>query len=257
MLRGPWVSRFRSRLHLWPSVKFLSFRSRRPGETATSFWACPRVLMTYSHNTNNTVGPIYPINTSAGPSRTQEPPPGSRLMRMPDPAVHPMYQEFVHELRSPPDLLTHFLSLHLQVELKDPKRHDPGAPVDIRREKRVVLTIALHSDFYPISNRGWEGILLPQTRSVESGPVQQISPAKLLKFSIQVLALARGEVDAHPCNNCWSRERLPCDHNVQPYMIDFKAQSRQIALGRNNNFLTANVTFHFTCYSRHHGGLYG
>ena len=213
--------------------------------------------MIYSHNTNTTVGPTYPINTSARRSRTQEPPPNSRPNPIPDPAVHPMYQEFVHNLRSPPDLLTLFLSLRLQAELKDPKNQQPGATVNIRREKKVVLTFALHSDSHPISNQGWEGILLPQTRSVESAPVQQISPTKLLKLSIQVLACVRGDVNARPCNNCWSREQPPDDHDVKPYMIDFNAQSRQIAFGRNNNSLTADVKFHFTCYSRHHDGLYG
>ena len=231
-------------------MKFLSFHNRCSGETATSFWAYSRVLMIYSHNTNNTVGPTYHINTSAGP------PPDSRLNHIRDPAVHAMYQEFVHHLRSPPDLLTLFLSLRLQAEVKDPKKQQPGATVNIKREKKVVLTLALHSDSYPIGDRGWEGILLPQTRSVESGPVQQISPTKLLKLSIQVLACARGDVNAQPCNNCWSRERPPDDRDVQPYMIDFRARSRQIALDRSNNSLMADVAFKFTCYSRHHEGLY-
>ena len=240
-------------------MKFLSFNDRRPGETSTSFWACARDLRIYSLNANNIVGPTYPVNTSPvpGPSRPQGPPPDSRLNHIRDPAVHAMYQEFVHHLRSPPDLLTLFLSLHLQAELKDPKKQQPGATVNIRREKKVVLTLALHSDSYPISNRGWEGILLPQTRSVESGPVQQISPTKLLKLSIQVLACARGDVNAQPCNNCWSRERPPNDHTIQPYMIDFKALSHQIILDRTNTYLTADVKFHFTCYSRHHEGRYG
>ena len=199
------------------------------------------------------MGLSYPINTSAGPSR---PPPGSRLNRVPNPGVHPVYQEFVHHLRSPPDLLTLFFSLHLQAELKVPKKHQPDAQVKLRREKRVVLTLALDSDSHSISSRGWEGILLPQTRSVESVPVHQIPPAKLLKLSIQVLACPTGDATAQPCNNCWSRQRPPHDYNIQPYMIDFRAQNRQIALGRNNNCLTADVAFYFTCYSRHHESPY-
>ena len=213
--------------------------------------------MIYSHTSNNIVGPTYPINTSAGPSRTQGAPPDSRLNHIPDPAVHAMYHEYVHNLRSPPDLLILLLSLHLQAELRDPKMQQPGATVSIRSEKKVVLTLALHSDSRPITSRGWEGILLPQTRSVKSVPLQQISPTKLLKLSIQVLACARGDVNALPCNSCWSRERPPHDHDVKPYMIDFMAQSRQIALGRNNIYLMADVKFHFTCYSKHHEGLYG
>ncbi len=148
----------------------------------------------------------------------------------------------------------------MQALLKDPKNQPQSALVNIRREKRVVLAFALDSDFHPIINRGWEGIVLPQTRSVESGPVQPISPTKLLKLSIQVLACARGDVNAQPCNSCWSRERPPLDPNVQPYMIDFQAQSRQIALSAhmngNRSYLKADVKFHFTCYSRHHEGLY-
>ena len=155
--------------------------------------------------------------------------------------------------RNPTDLLTLFFSLRLQTFLKDPRNQQPGALVNIRHEKKVVLALSLDSEFHPISNRGWEGILLPQTRSVESVPLEQISPMKLLKLSIQVVA--RGNANAQPCNNCWSRER-PHDYNVQPYMINFHAQSRQIALGRNNNCLTADVAFHFTCYSRRHESPY-
>ena len=151
-----------------------------------------------------------------------------------------------------------FLSLRLQALLTDPRNHRPSVPVNIRREKRISLALALHSTSQPISNRGWEGILLPQTRSVESG--QQVSPRGLLKLSIQVLSWSTGGVNVRPCDNCWSRERPPIDDNVQPYMIDFKAQSRKIALsthlGGNENCLKADVRFHFTCYSRHHGGMY-
>ena len=219
---------------------------------ATSFWACPHVSLIFSHNTGNTVCPPNSIHRSVVP-------PDPRLDHIPDPAVHPVYRGFVHELYSPPDLLTPFLSIRVQALLKDPKNQQYSETVSIRREKRVVLAFVL--DSHPISNRGWEGILLPQTSSVGSGSVQQISPTKLLKLSIQVLARARGDVNAQPCNSCWSRERIYLDPNVQPYMIDFQAQSRQIALSAhlsgNRVYLKADVKFHFTCYSRHHDGPYG
>ena len=209
--------------------------------------------MIHSHNTVDTMGPPYYMSA---PSRMQEPRPDSRPNHNADSVVHEMYREFVHNLRSSPDVLTFFLSLRLQAFLKDPRNQPPTALVNIRREKRVVLVLTLHSISQPISNRGWEGILLPQTRSVDS--VQQISPRRLLKLSIQVLASSTGVVNVRPCDNCWSRERPPTD--VQPYMIDFQAQSRRIALSTqmdgNDNCLKADVKFHFTCYSRHHGGMY-
>ena len=183
-------------------------------------------------------------------------PPDSRLT---DPEVHEVYREFVHKLRSSPNVLTFFLSLRLQALLKDPRNHPPTTPVNIRREKRVVLVLDLHSNSQSIGNRGWEGILLPQTRSVDS--VQQISPRRVLKLSTQVLACSTGAVNVRPCDNCWSRERPPNADNVQPYMIDFMAESRKIALSThldgNDNCLKADIKFHFTCYSRHHGGKYG
>ena len=163
------------------------------------------------------MGPPRSINGPVAPSRAQKPLPDSRLNHIPDPAVHANCREFVHDLRRPPDLLTFCLSLRLQALLKDPRNQHPSALVNIKREDGVVLALALHSDSHPISNWGWEGILLPQTRSVESIPVQQISSMKLLKLSIQVLACARGDANAQPCNNCWSRERRSLVHNVQPY----------------------------------------
>ena len=212
--------------------------------------------MIYSRNTANTMGPPYGPPT---PSRMQELRPDLRPNHIADAEVHEMYREFVHNLRSSPDVLTFCLSLRLQALLKDPRNHPPTALVNIRREKQVVLVLDLHSNSQPIGNRGWEGILLPQTRSVDS--VQQISPRRLLKLSIQVLACSTGVVNVRPCDNCWSREQPPTPHNVQPYMIDFKAQSRKIALSThldgNDNCLKADVKFRFTCYSRHHGGKYG
>ena len=262
MPRDPWVSCFRSRMPKHPRVSFsrsrchlTPFYSWSPGEIATSFWACPHVLTIYSHNTPNPMGTPHYNNGPAPHNRMPGQPPDSRLT---DTEVHEMYREFVHNLRSSPDVLTNFLSLRLQALLKDPRNEPPTALVNIRREKRVVLLLALHSISQPISNRGWEGILLPQTRSVES--VQQISPRRLLKLSIQVLACSSGVVNVRPCDSCWSRERPPTFDNVQPYMIDFQAQSRRIALSTqmdgNDNCLKADVMFHFTCYSRHHGGTY-
>ena len=206
--------------------------------------------MIYSHNTAITIGPP-PTPIPLGVSQ-----PNSRLNHNDGPEVHAIYREFVHNLPSSPDALTILLSLRLQALLKDPRNHPAAALVNVRREKKVVLVLALHSNSDPISNWGWEGILLPQTRSVQS--VQQISPRGLLKLSIQVLACSTGVVNVRPCDNCWSRERPPTD--VRPYMIDFQAQSRRIALSTqmdgNDNCLKADVKFHFTCYSRHHGGMY-
>ena len=252
--RMPRVSYPRSRRYL---LQFLSFHNHPPGEAATLFWVCLHVLMIYSRDTANTMGPLYGPPTP-GRMHSQETRPDSRPNHNADSEMHEMYREFVHNLTSSPDVLTFFLSLRLQALLKDPRNHPPTALVDIRREKRVVLVLALHSNSQPISNLGWEGILLPQTRSVD--PVQQISPRRLLKLSIQVHACSTGAVNVRPCDNCWSRERPPTAHNVQPYMIDFQAQSRRIALSTqmdgNENCLKADVKFHFTCYSRHHGGMY-
>ena len=261
MPRDPWLSGFRNRMPKHPRVSFtrspchlIPFDGWSPGETATSFWVCPHVLTIYSDNTSNLMGTSHSNNGPAPPNRMSGQPPDSRHT---DTEVHEMYREFVHNLRSSPDVLTFILSLHLQAFLKDPRDQPPTALVNIRREKRVVLVLALHSNSQPISNRGWEGILLPQTRSVDS--VQQISPRGLLKLSIQVLASSTGAVNVRPCDNCWSRERPTAD-NVQPYMIDFQAQSCRIPLSTqmdgNDNCLKADVKFHFTCYSRHHGGMY-
>ena len=151
-----------------------------------------------------------------------------------------------------------FLSVRLQAVLKDPMDQQPTAPVTIRREKRVVLELTLHSDSHPISGWGWDGIQLPQTGSVKS--VQQIFPEKLLNLSIQVFGSSMGAPNAQPCRNCWDRERQSINPNVflanpQPYMIDFKAENITTALSASSDktCLKAEVTFHFTCYSKHHG----
>jgi len=163
-----------------------------------------------------------------------------------------------------PDLLIFLLSVRLQTMLKDPKAQQLTSPVTtvpIRREKKVVLEMSLHSDFRPIGDWGWWGIQLPQTGSVKSG--QQRVLGNLLRLSIQVLGCSSGASNVQPCPNCWGRERQGIDSNVcpsnpQPYMIDFKAENPITALSAylEGSCLKADVTFHFTCYSKHHGGAY-
>ena len=145
--------------------------------------------------------------------------------------------------------------------LKDPKDQQPTAPVNIRREKKVVLGLVLYSDSQPIDECGWEGIQLPQTGSVKSG--QQTLSGKLLRLSIQVFGGSTGAPNAEPCSKCWDRERQAinpnaCPANLQPYMIDFKSENLVTVLSRplEGNCLMADVTFRFTCYSRHHEGMY-
>ena len=146
--------------------------------------------------------------------------------------------------------------------LTDPKDRQPTVPVEIRREKKVVLRLILYSDSQPIDHYGWKGIQLPQTGSVKSG--QQTLSGKLLKLSIQVFGASTGAPNARPCDNCWDREELHainlnvCPANLQPYMIDFKSENLTTILSKSldGNCLKADVTFRFTCYSRHHEGMY-
>ena len=145
--------------------------------------------------------------------------------------------------------------------LKDPKVQPLTSPITIRREKKVVLELSLHSDSHPISYWDWKGIQLPQTRSVKSG--QQTVLGNLLGLSIQVFGCSPGASNIQPCQNCWDRERQAIDPNVclsnpQPYMIDFKAANPTTTLSRHldGSCLIADVTFHFTCYSKHHEGAY-
>ena len=142
--------------------------------------------------------------------------------------------------------------------LKDPIDQQPTDPITIRRDRRVVLELTLHSDSHPISYWGWEGVQLPQTGSVKS--VEQIFSEKLLKLSIHVFGSSTGAPYTQPCRNCWDRERQSIKPNVylanlQPYMIDFKAENITTVLSESSNrtCLKAEVTFHFTCYSKHHG----
>jgi len=145
--------------------------------------------------------------------------------------------------------------------LKNPNVQQLTSPVTIRREKKIVLGLSLHSDFHPIGDWGWGGIQLPQTGSVKFG--QQSVLGNLLRLSIQVLGCSSDAPNVQPCPNCWDRERRAihpnvCPSNPQPYMIDFKAENPITALSAHldGSCLKADVTFHFTCYSKHHGGAY-
>ena len=201
--------------------------------------------------------PMRPIDVD----NVREPPPEPGSDHIPDPEVHEVYQRFVYYLCPSSWSVDDFFSLYLQAVVKDPRHQQPPGPVRIRREKRVIIELALNSDSHSLSAWGWAGIQLPQTRSVK--PVQQPFSGTLLKLSTQVLGSAMGTFNAQPCNNCWMRERreLPPDLHLQPYMIDFQAESQIIALSKpshgNDKCLKAEVAFHFTCYSRHHGGMYG
>ncbi len=145
--------------------------------------------------------------------------------------------------------------------LKDPKVQQLTCPVIVRREKKVVLELSLHSDSHQIGYWGWEGIQLPQTGSVKS--CQQAVPKKLLKLSIQVSGCSTVVPNIQPCPSCWDRERQAIDpsvfpSNLQPYMTNFKAKNSTTPLSGplGGNCLKADITFHFTCYSKHHGGSY-
>ena len=145
--------------------------------------------------------------------------------------------------------------------LKDPKAQQLTSPVTIRREKKVVLELSLHSNSHPIGRWDWKGIRLPRTGSVKSG--QQSVLGKLLKLSIQVFGCSTAVPNIQPCPTCWNRERQTLDPNVfpsnlQPYMVDFKAENLTTLLSGplDGSCLKADVTFHFTCCSKHHGGSY-
>ena len=144
--------------------------------------------------------------------------------------------------------------------LKDPKVQQLTRCITIRREKKVVLELSLHSDPHQI-DLGWDGIQLPHTGSVKSG--QQAAPNNLLKLSIQVSRYSTAVPNIQPCPNCWDRERKGIDpnsfqSNLEPYMINFKAENLITLLSgpMDGSCLKADVTFHFTCYSKHHGGSY-
>lgn len=142
--------------------------------------------------------------------------------------------------------------------MKKPTVQQLFPPVTIRRENQVVLELSLHSDSNQIGYWGWGGIQLPQTGSVKSG--QHGVARNLLKLSIQVSVCDTVVPNIQPCSSCWARERqaMDPDTNLQPYIIDFKAKNLITALSGplDGNCLNADVTFHFTCYSRHHGGSY-
>ena len=160
-----------------------------------------------------------------------------------------------------PDLLIFVLSTRLQSVLKDPEVRQLTSPVTIRREKKVVLGLSLYSDSHLIGYWGCSGVQLPQTSSVKSG--RRTVSRNFLRLSIQVFGCSPGAPNVQPCRRCWDRERKAIDPNVcpsnpQPYMIDFKAENPTAVLSGplNAGCLKADVTFHFTCYSKHHGGAY-
>jgi hypothetical protein len=145
--------------------------------------------------------------------------------------------------------------------LKDPKNQQPTDPITIRREKKAVLELVLDAYSHPISSWGWECIQLPQTGSVQSA--QQIFSEELLRLSTLVFGCSTGVLNTQPCDRCWDRERKKpnvCPASLQRYMIDFNAENVIIALSKpldgNAKCLKADVTFHFTCYSKH-GREYG
>ena len=190
-------------------------------------------------------------------SGMQEPVPGSRINHFPDPEVHELYRGFVHDLNRRSCSFEKILSVTLQTSLKDPKVRQRTSPVTIRREKKVVLELSLHSDSRPIDHWGWKGIQLPQTRSVKSD--QQAVPGEPLKLSIQVSGYSADVPNAQPCSHCWDRERaLDPTVKLPPYMIDFQAKKLTTLRSGplDGNRLKVDVSFHFTCFSHHHGGSY-
>ena len=201
------------------------------------------------------------INGFAAPDGMQEPRPSSRLDHFPDLEVHEAYRGFVHDSHRRSLSVKKILSVRLQTILKDPKAQQPNSPVTIRREKKVVLELSLHSDSHPIGYWDWKGIQLPRTSSVKSG--QHSVPGRLLKLSIQVSGCSTAVPNIQPCPTCWKREQQALDPNVfpsdlQPYIIDFKAENPTTLLSgpSDGSCLKADVTFHFTCFSKHHGGPY-
>jgi hypothetical protein len=157
--------------------------------------------------------------------------------------------------------LINFLSLRLRAVLRDPRDQQLTGPVIMRREKMVAIELVLHSASQSSTPWGWQGIQLPQSYSVK--PTQRPPSGKLLKLSIQVIGCTTGDPDVRPCNMCWARERhgRVGTPDLQPYMIDFKAESDIVALSEpsytDDKCLKAIVKFRFTCYSRHNGGIYG
>jgi len=146
----------------------------------------------------------------------------------------------------------------MQAVLKDPRNQQTTAPVRIRREKKVTVELALHSDTGPFNRWGWEAIEIPQTGFVK--PTPQTFSGRHLKLSTQVLGCLP---NAQPCSNCWEREQrtIDPDLDLQPYMINFRAESRMINLPwplcADDKCRRVEIKFYFTCYSRHHGGQYG
>jgi len=145
------------------------------------------------------------------------------------------------------------LSVRLQARLKDPASQVPNNIVEVRREKRVVLELFLYSSDGPINKWGWQAIQLPPTGSVKAA--QPRFQEGLLHLSVVAYGGSTGSLLSQPCENCWIREQRTLGHrsSIQPYIVDFKADNPVTVLSRtpDSRFLQAEVTFHFTCYTRH------
>ena len=145
------------------------------------------------------------------------------------------------------------LSIRLRAELKDPASQVPDNTVEVRREKRVVLELFLHSNDASIGDWGWQGIQLPPTGSVKA--VQPRLQEGLLHLSVLTYGSSTRALLSQPCESCWIRERRALGYrpSIQPYIVDFKADSPVTVLSRTpeSPFLKVEVTFHFTCYTSH------
>ena len=145
------------------------------------------------------------------------------------------------------------LSVRLQAKLKDPASQVPENTVEVRREKRVVLELLLHSNDGSINEWGWQGIQLPPTGSVRAAPPRL--QEGLLHLSVRVYGSSTGAPLSRPCENCWIREERALGYHpsIQPYIVDFKADNPVTVLSRtaDSPFLKVDVTFHFTCYTSH------
>lgn len=144
-------------------------------------------------------------------------------------------------------------SVRLQATLKDPASQVPENIVEVRREKRVVLELFLHSNDGSINKWGWQGIQLPPTGSVKA--VQPRLQEGLLHLSVLTYGSSTSALLSRPCENCWIRERRALGYHptIQPYIVDFKADNPVTVLSRTaeSPYLKVEVTFHFTCYTSH------
>ena len=146
------------------------------------------------------------------------------------------------------------LSVRLHAALKDPAGQVSTTTVEVRREKRVVLELFLSASDRAIDKSwGWQGIYLPPTGSIKHA--QPRLQGGLLYLSVQVHGGSSGTLLSSPCKHCWDREQRALGNppDLQPYIVDFKADNPVTILSRTPDFrfLKAEVTFHFTCYTSH------